>query len=43
VQAIFDHLPGQKQFAVFSGVGHGSLATDAPLKWKQQVQNFLQN
>ncbi|UBF27196.1 alpha/beta hydrolase [Kovacikia minuta CCNUW1] len=42
VKSIFDHLPGQKQFAVFSGIGHGSLAIDNPVKWKQQVQNFLQ-
>jgi pimeloyl-ACP methyl ester carboxylesterase len=42
VKSIFDQLPQQKQFAVFSGVGHGSLATDNPLQWKQKVQSFLQ-
>lgn len=42
VEAIFKTLPGSKQLAIFSAVGHGSLASDAPAKWKQQVQQFLQ-
>lgn len=40
-QAIFDALPEQKQFVTFNAIGHGSLAADDPVKWKQQVQQFL--
>jgi alpha-beta hydrolase superfamily lysophospholipase len=40
--AIYDNLPGRKQFVVFpNAVGHGSLAVDHPDLWKQQVQAFL--
>ncbi len=42
VKSIFDTLPGRKQLVVFSAFGHGSLASDDPLKWKQQLQQFLQ-
>jgi uncharacterized protein len=42
IQSIFEALPGRKQLAVFPGVGHGALASDDPLKWQQQVQQFLQ-
>ncbi|MDX2240118.1 MAG: alpha/beta hydrolase [Leptolyngbyaceae cyanobacterium bins.302] len=41
IQSIFDTLPGRKQLVVFSAIGHGSLASDAPSKWKQSVQQFL--
>lgn len=41
VKSILDALPDRKQLAVFSAVGHGSLASDDPQKWKQQVQQFL--
>jgi uncharacterized protein len=40
-QAIFAQLPGKKQLRLFNGVGHGSLAAEAPTQWKQQVQEFL--
>lgn len=42
VKSILDTLPGQKQLIVFSAVGHGSLASEDPQKWQQQVQQFLQ-
>lgn len=42
VKSILDTLPGQKQLIVFSAVGHGSLASDDPQEWRQQVQQFLQ-
>jgi uncharacterized protein len=41
VRSIFAALPGRKQLAVFPAVDHGSLAGDDPLKWQQQVQQFL--
>ena len=43
VNAIFDDLPGQKQFATFNAIGHGSLAADNPIEWKQQIEQFLHN
>uniref|UniRef100_A0A832H322 Alpha/beta hydrolase n=1 Tax=Oscillatoriales cyanobacterium SpSt-402 TaxID=2282168 RepID=A0A832H322_9CYAN len=42
VESIFSSLPGRKQLVVFSAVGHGSLASDDPPKWKQQMRKFLQ-
>lgn len=42
VKSILEALPGQKRLAVFSAVGHGSLASEEPQKWKQQVEQFLQ-
>lgn len=42
VESIFDTLSDRKQLVIFSGFGHGSLASDDPAKWKQQVQQFLQ-
>lgn len=42
VEAILDVLPGQKQLVVFSAVGHGSLASDDPPRWKDHVHQFLQ-
>lgn len=42
IESIVDALPGPKQLATFPAVGHGSLASDDPVKWKQEVQQFLQ-
>jgi uncharacterized protein len=40
-ESILDHIPSRKQLVVFPAVGHGSLANDDPLKWRQRVEAFL--
>jgi uncharacterized protein len=42
-QAIFTQLAGKKQLSLFNGIGHGGLAAEETVQWKQQVQVFLQS
>jgi uncharacterized protein len=41
VESIFHNIRPRKQLVLFSAVGHGSLASDDPIEWKKQVQQFL--
>jgi alpha-beta hydrolase superfamily lysophospholipase len=38
---IFARFPGVKQFALFDGVGHGSLLAARPDQWTRAVSQFL--
>lgn len=40
-KAIFDRLPGDKQFELFSGVGHEPYYRARPEDWRQHVAAFL--
>jgi uncharacterized protein len=41
-ESILNNIPSSKRPVVFPAFGHGSLANDDPVKWRQQVQEFLQ-
>lgn len=42
VSTIYEALPEQKEFVLFSSIGHGALAVDDPEKWRSHVESFLQ-
>lgn len=41
-ESILNNISSRKQLVVFPAFGHGSLANDDPVKWQQQVQEFLE-
>jgi uncharacterized protein len=43
VESIIDRISTRRHLAVLSGIGHGSLANDNPLEWKQKVEKFLKD